>query len=318
MSTHATCAGASRKHHGGCRGGSAQRPRYAVVTPALNEAATLSAMARSLMVQSIPFEKWIVVDDGSSDGTAEIVRQLAERDSRIQLIQRPRRDERNVGVAGIEAAMVGLSSLPGLFGYDFVANLDADITFASDYFERIFAHFKENDRLGIAGGECYSQTPRGLALDKGPREHVHGATKIYRRECLHDIWPLAEVWGWDAVDEGRAQVAGWETRTYSDVRILHHKPMSGGTGKVLHGKFVFGRTCHFLGYRADFALLRSALNCTRPPYLIGGLAMGWGFLSGWMKRAEQIDEPDFVEHLRASQAERLRALIAHGRESGAR
>jgi glycosyltransferase involved in cell wall biosynthesis len=175
-------------------------PRYIVVTPARDEADFIGALAETLLSQTVALDSWIVVDDGSDDGTPNVVRRLADADSRVVLLERGPRPGRRVGFGGIESTMVGLRSLDDPFAYDFVANIDADLVLPLDYFERLFREFERDPHLGIAGGHLFLKTERGLVFDKVPDEHVHGATKVYRRECLRDIWPLAEVWGWDAVD----------------------------------------------------------------------------------------------------------------------
>jgi biofilm PGA synthesis N-glycosyltransferase PgaC len=290
--------------------------RYAVVSPARDEIDYIGRLAESLLTQTLPFETWVVVDDGSTDGTQEMIRDLAQQDRRVRLIVRSERPRRTSS-GDIESANIALASLGDLARFDYVAKLDTDLAFDPDYFERLFAEFERDPSLGIAGGHCYNPTKNGLVLDKVPDSHVRGATKTYRRECLQDVWPLVEIAGWDTVDECRAQMAGWRTRSFTDPGVIHLKPATGGTSSRLRGKFGLGRISHHLGYRPDFLLARAAKHLAKPPYVIGGFAMGWGYLSAALLRKDVFEDADVRAYLRSQQAHRLRAaLLGHGARKG--
>jgi len=285
-------------------------PDYVVVTPARDEARYIGDLAESLLAQSVPFDRWIVVDDGSSDGTQEIVRDYASKDPRIQLVERDGRGKRYPGCGDLVASVVGLNSLPDIFIYDYIAKIDADLVLPADYFERLFSMFAADERLGILGGHCYVPTSHGLVLDKVPDDHVNGATKVYRRECLREIWPLDEVWGWDTIDECRAQMAGWTTLSVKEPGVIHQKPMSGGAGGLVRGNFLIGRMSHFLGYRPEYLLLRVARHLFIKPVLVGSLAMAAGYVAAAVRREPRFANPEFITYLRGQQLARMRGMLS--------
>jgi biofilm PGA synthesis N-glycosyltransferase PgaC len=225
----------------------------------------------------------------------------------VQLMVRSERPRRRSS-GDIESANLALESLGDLARFDYVAKFDADLAFEADLFERLFTEFDSDPRLGIAGGHIYNPTKNGPVLDRVPDSHVRGATKVYRRDCLSAIWPLEEIAGWDTVDECRAQMAGWRTRSFLEPGILHLKPATSGTNSRLRGKFVVGRICHHLGYRPAYLLARSVKHLARPPYVIGGLAMAWGYASGALLRKEVLGDAGVRAYLRSQQSRRLTKL----------
>jgi biofilm PGA synthesis N-glycosyltransferase PgaC len=283
--------------------------RYAVITPARDEGRYIGGLARSLLAQTVPFDVWVVVDDGSTDDTQQIISDLAAREERIRLIVREGRKNRRAGTGGIEAAGVGLAELDDPLAYDYVALLDGDLTLPRDYFERLFAEFERDSRLGIAGGHIFTRTDRGLEFDNVPDDHVHGATKTYRNACLRSIWPLEEVWAWDTVDECRAQMAGWRTRSLRDAVVIHEKPTTACAGSPLRGRFFIGRTCYYLGYRPDYLLVRAVRNLGMRPYILAGVALAAGYLWSALMREERFEDAELRRYLRDKQLERMRGLL---------
>jgi poly-beta-1,6-N-acetyl-D-glucosamine synthase len=292
----------------------AHHPSYVVITPARDEERYLPDLARSLRAQTVPFDRWVIVDDGSRDGTCDIARRLADEDERITLLERDGRGARESGCGDLRAFNAGLAEIEHIAGYDFVGKADADLAFPDDYYERLFAKFAEDPSLGIAGGHCYERRDGGrLVLDRVPDDHVRGATKTYRAECFRQLRPLAEVPGWDTVDEVRARVLGWRTRSFEELGVIHQKPVTGGSGGVLRGRFVLGRISHFLGYDPAYFALRVARNTLRRPYVVGGVAMAAGYASAAIRHRERIEDESFRAGLRDWQRRRMSAA---GRRTG--
>lgn len=283
------------------------RERYAIVTPARDEAPYLPDLAESMLAQTLPFARWVIVDDGSSDGTTEIARSLAESDDRIEVLVRSGREHRGTP-AEIEAFNLGVGRLGDLAEYAFVGKLDADLVLPPDYFERLAHEFRADPRLGIAGGHCYNRVNGRLVVERVPSEHVRGATKIYRRDCFDEVGPIPVVPGWDTIDEVRAWDKGWRTCSYEEPGVIHQKPTTGGSGRVLHGRFVIGRQAYFLGYQPLYLALRLVKNAAVPPRVFGALALGWGYLSGMLLRLEKFEDASFRRALESYQRERLASL----------
>lgn len=285
-------------------------PRYLIVTPARDEADYLPDLIRSLLAQHVPFARWVIVDDGSTDGTLDLARGLESEDGRVSVLARTARESRRAGCGDIEAFNAGLSLAGDIDGYDYIGKLDADLVLPPDYFRRLFAEFDRDPLLGIAGGHCYNRVGDRLKLDRVPDSHVRGATKTYRRDCFQQLRPLPEVPGWDTVDEVRARGRGWTTRSFRKNGVIHQKPVTGGSGSVIKGRFVLGGMSHYLGYLPSYFGLRVIRDMAKPPYVVGAVAMALGYVSAASKRAETLEDPGFLRELHSYQRARIRAFFS--------
>lgn len=289
--------------------GPGDAPRFLVVTPARNEEGFIERTLAAVTSQTLPPARWVIADDGSQDKTFDIASRFAEKVDYIRPIRVPQdrlgRDDGDRLSWAAEAISFnhGLRAAADV-EFDLVAKLDADISFGPDYFEQLASRFERQPRLGIAGGACYQVRRAGLEIESCPPSHVRGATKVYRRECFYDIGGLSEFLGWDTVDELRAQLLGWETRTFADLQVVHHRPTSS-VGGVLRGKARLGRGSYFLGYDPVFMLARGVRRMVDRPYVLGGAAMLAGYAGASARRDPRLDDPELTDYLVAQQRARL-------------
>lgn len=276
--------------------------RYAIVTPVKNEDQFFGGMVSSVVNQTVLPGRWIIVDDGSTDRTGEIIRQVAaSHDWILGVSCGDRRERRKPG--GEAVLEHGIRQLD-LAEFDFFARLDGDISFEPDYFENLFKEFERNPRLGIGGGVCYEWKNGRMVEQKNPTFHVRGAVKTYRVSCLREIGALEKELGWDTVDEIRANMLGWQTSSFPHLKVIHHRTTHTSSG-VLIGKVHSGRAAYFSGYHPLFMVFRAAKTMFRPPLILGGIFMMIGFLSGYVKRVPQVGDPSLIRYLREQQMNRL-------------
>ena len=221
--------------------------RYAIVSPVRNEAQLIRRTLESVVGQTEPPILWVIVDDGSTDETVSIVTEYAQRSSFIRLVSLGDNDagdpnDRLNWAAEAIAFNVGLHELD-LDELDFVVKLDGDLAFESDYFASLLDEFEKDASLGIAGGYCYQIHNGRRVLEWNPKTHVRGPTKMYRVTCFREIGGINPVYAWDALDEIKAQMAGWRTGSV-DLVVDHLKP-TGSVGGLLHARSRMGRgrTC---------------------------------------------------------------------------
>jgi glycosyltransferase involved in cell wall biosynthesis len=280
------------------------RYRYAIVTPVKNEENYLEGMIDSVVRQTVAPMRWIIVNDGSTDRTGEIIEAAASRHGWITGVAVRDPNGGNRRKPGGEAVLHhGLRRLD-LSEYDYFARLDGDISFEHDYFERLFREFERNPRLGIASGVCYVWRKGKLIEEKNPRLHVRGAIKTYRVPCLGQIGGLGSGLGWDIADEARANLLGWQTRNFPELKVIHHRPTQTASG-ALKGRMNAGIAAYTVGYHPLFMVLRAGRNLVRRPYVLGGLSMLYGFLSGYLKSLPQMQDEDLIRYIREQQWNRL-------------
>jgi glycosyltransferase involved in cell wall biosynthesis len=278
--------------------------RYVVVTPARDEARHIGRTFESMLAQTLLPVQWVIVDDGSADGTGELVDRFAAEHSWISAVHRRDRGYRAAGGGVVEAFGAGYAIVR--HDWDFVVKLDGDLSFDNDYFERCLAHFEADPRLGIGGGTvCRVENGRVRIDSPGdPRFHVRGATKIYRRACWMRIAPLVAAPGWDTIDEVRANQQGWVTRTFGDVTLIQHKPTGAAEGRW-RDAFKNGRANYQAGYHPLFMLAKCVRRAARRPFLVESSALAAGFCSGYLKRLPQQAGKDSIRYLRSQQMRRL-------------
>ena len=202
---------------------------YVIITPARDEEAYIEKTIDSVVSQTIIPREWIILDDGSTDRTGELADQAAKAHAWIKAIHRGNRGFRKAGGGVIEAFYEGYDSILAT-DWQFMVKLDGDLSFGTDYFEKCFARFAVNPKLGIGGGMIYGAVNGGLLPEPHPMFHVRGATKVYRKACWEAIGGLIQAPGWDTLDEVKANMLGWETSTFNDVQVVHHRPTGAADG----------------------------------------------------------------------------------------
>jgi biofilm PGA synthesis N-glycosyltransferase PgaC len=280
--------------------------RYVIISPVRDEEAHIEATIGAVTAQTaLPLE-WVIVDDGSSDRTGQIIDEYAARIPWIKVIRRPNRGFRKSG-GGVVEAFYGGFDLVQHKAWEFVVKLDGDLTFSPDYFSRTFEYFSNDPRLGIGGGDIYHDQDGELKLEKNPRFHVRGATKIYRRACWEAIGGLLAAPGWDTIDEVKANMMGWSTYAFEDLKVLHHRYTGDAEGQ-LRDKVKHGVACYVSGYHPLFVAASCCARIVKKPYVVGAAAVCCGFLKGYLTGLPRVRDPRLIDYLRTQQLRRLCGL----------
>ncbi|HYT19694.1 MAG TPA: glycosyltransferase family A protein [Candidatus Polarisedimenticolia bacterium] len=289
----------------GCSTGAIPLVKYCMITPARDEEQFITGTIESVLCQTIRPLEWIIVDDGSTDSTSAIIDRYAERYTWIRTLRRENRGFRSRS-GGVEAFLDAYSIVQS-HDWEFLVNLDGDLTFAPDYFEKCFEHFHNTPRLGIGGGTIYDKVGERVQFDKAPSFHVRGGTKIYRRECWEKLGGLVGGLGWDTVDETKANQLGWMTQTFSSLELIHHRRTGvvwGTWGNAVND----GEADYIVGYHPLFFSLKCARQIFNPPYVVRGLGIAYGFLRGLVRRTPRIGDRELRAYLRQQQWRRLLGL----------
>ncbi len=277
--------------------------KYLVITPVRDEEKYLEATIRSVIAQTLQPAEWIIVDDGSTDGTREIISRRAAQHAWIKPRFRRNRGYRQPGAGVVEAFYDGYGAAQ-CNDWDFIVKLDGDLGLPPDYFRQALAACAAQPRLGICGGALYHELGGELVEEKCPRFHVRGATKIYRRECWQQIGGLQPWPGWDTIDELKANMLGWTTQTLSALRVIHYR-FTGTAESKWRDMVKNGRADYFSGYHPLFMILKCLSRAFQWPYLTGALGLAHGFLSGYTQRLPQVPDPELIRYLRRQQLRRL-------------
>lgn len=285
---------------------------YAVVTPARNEAQFIEMTLRSMTAQTHKPLRWVIVSDGSTDGTDDIVRRYIPDNPWIELLRMPERRERHFGgkVMAFNAGLARLGDLP----YDAIVSLDADITFEPDYFTFLLDKLAENLHLGMVGtpfrelsGDTYDY--RYVSI-----EHVSGACQVFRRSCYEAIGGYVPVRGGsiDHIAVISARMKGWQTRTFTEKNCIHHRAVGTAERGRIASKFKVGVKDYAIGNHPLWELFRVGRQMMIPPRLVGGLALGAGYASALLRRSERPVPRELIEFHRREQMRRLRSFLQRG------
>ncbi len=277
---------------------------YLVISTARDEERLIEHTLNSVIAQRIRPVEYIVVNDGSSDRTGAIIKHYAEKHPWIICVDLPNRGSYAYGNGIIEAFYAGLEKR-SRGDYDFVVKLDCDLSFAADYFENLLAKFSANPKLGIASGQTYYMSKSGkLIWEDAPLDHAFGPSKMYRRECFEAIGGPIRHLGWDHVDEVMARMCGWQTRSYPELALLHHRLMGSRMG-VLRGNMRHGRADYITGYHPLYFLAKTGYRFFSPPYFVGSLASFYGFFKSAFTRKKRVVNRAYIRFYRREQLAKL-------------
>jgi poly-beta-1,6-N-acetyl-D-glucosamine synthase len=289
------------------------RLRYALVTPARNEEQYIEQTIRSVIAQTHRPQRWVIVSDGSTDGTDAIVKRYMNANPWIELVRTPTRSERHFA-GKVSAFNAGYARLAGL-DVDIVGNLDADISFAPDYFDFLMSRFASNPRLGVAGTP-FQEHDRSYDYRFTNIEHVSGACQMFRRECFDSIGGYRAVKGggidWIAVTSARMR--GWQTRTFTERHSHHARPMGTAQAGSLRAKFELGRKDYRLGGHPLWQLFRGVYQMRSRPVVLGGLALMGGFFWDLLRRQEKSVDAELQRFHRGEQMSRLTSFVTRRSE----
>jgi len=285
--------------------------RYAVSTPARNEEENLRRLGAALAAQTHTPVAWVVVDDGSTDGTADVLAELASQHAWVRPLTRDGADRDEPLADGRRRARDLDGFLRGARALtepvDVIVKVDADVSFEPDYFERLIGRFAEDQTLAIASGTCYEQEDGEWVRRTKAESTVWGATRAYRSDCLADVAALEPCMGWDGLDEISVQLRGLRTQAFVDLPFRHHRPEGGRELTSLHQGEALGRASWYMGYRPTYMVLRALYRARREP---AALAMLWGYVAAAARRAPRCPDPRIVGVLRERQ--RLGAALRRG------
>ena len=277
--------------------------RYVVITPVRDEEKYLEATIECVCQQTVPPTEWVIVDDGSKDRTGEIADRYAKQYPWIHVVHRENRGFRKSGGGVVEAFYDGYHALRTK-EWDFVVKLDGDLSFSRDYFEKCFEYFRRDPELGIGGGEIAHEISDQLKTETNPRFHVRGATKIYRQECWEAIGGLWPAPGWDTIDEVKANMLGWKTYAFKDLRLVHHR-FTGTEEGLFRDRVKHGVACYISGYHPLFVLASCLRRLTMKPRVIGSVGMMYGFLKSQLTRPPRLNDRSYFQYIRGQQLRRL-------------
>ena len=274
---------------------------FVVITPARDEEKLLPQLIASMTAQTHLPARWIVIDDGSSDATAAILDAAAAQHPWIEPQHLPRNRPR---APGGESVVMQFLPIALATQFDYVLRLDADLTFEPDFAERLLDEFARDDKLGIAGPTLWEpssdDTWHEIAM---PAFHTRGAAKMYSSECFKAIGGLDAEIRWDTLDEARAMMLGFHTRSFRAIIARHHRPQGAASG--WKARIAAGESAYKVGYSPLFMLARAARQTVGAPFPFAGVLLMSGFLKGYFSRARRSAAPDLIRFIRRQQVRRL-------------
>jgi len=289
-------------------------PSYVVVTPARNEARFIECTLKSVVAQTVRPLRWVIVSDGSTDGTDEIVARYSAKNPWIELVRMPERSERNFAgkVIAFNAGYARVRELD----YQVIVSLDGDISFEPDYFEFLLMRLADDPLLGLTGTPFQELSGQMYDYRFVSVEHVSGACQVFRRECFEAIGGYVPVKGGsiDHIAVISSRMKGWKTRTWTEKASTHHRELGTAERKVLTSRFKYGIKDYVIGNHPLWELFRVARQVALPPVFAGGLALGAGYFWAMLR---QIDRPVSRELVVFHREEQMRRLKRFFRLSGA-
>jgi GT2 family glycosyltransferase len=284
-------------------------PTYVLITPARNEEQFIELSIKSVLTQTVRPFKWVIVSDGSTDGTDDIVSRYAADHSWIELVRMPERQERNFA-GKIYAFNAGFTRIKDM-KYQVIGSMDGDISFDEGYFSFLLGKLAEDSTLGLVGTPFKDSSIQAYNYRFVGIEHVSGACQLFRRECFEDIGGYVPVKGGgvDSIAVLTARMKGWKTKTFTEKVCLHHRGIGTAQHSLLTARFKVGVKDYSLGSHPLWELLRTAYQMTQRPVILGGLLLLSGYVWALIRRIERPVSSELLAFRRREQMQRLRRFF---------
>lgn len=279
-----------------------------LVSPGRNEAKYMRRTLDSVIAQTQRPDLWLIVDDGSTDESPEILAQYAAEHEWIRILRKPDRGHRAVGPGVIEAFYFGLDTV-NLEDFEYVCKLDLDLDLPEGYFAELIARMEANPRIGSCSGKPYFKSSSGrMVSEKCGDEMSVGMTKFYRVACFLEIGGFVREVMWDAIDCHTSRQRGWIACSWDDLelRFEHLRPMGSSQKGILTGRMRHGFGQYYMGSDFVYFTATCVYRMAHPPFVIGGLASWWGYVSAWMRGLPRHENTALSAFIRRFQR---RALI---------
>jgi len=274
---------------------------YCVISPARDEAEFARRTLDSVVAQTVRPDRWVIVDDGSTDATPAILAEYAAKHDWITVVRREDRGHRAVGPGVIDAFYAGYDTIdPSQFEY--LCKLDLDLDLPPRYFELLLARMESDPRIGTCSGKPWMDIDGTLVDERNMTggEGSVGMTKLYRTTCFHDIGGFVREVMWDGIDGHLCRMHGWVATSWDDpeLRFVHLRPMGSSQTSWWAGRVRHGRGQWFMGTGFTYMLASSVFRMTQRPYVVGGIGMLWGWLRSAVRRDPRYGDLEFRRFLR--------------------
>jgi glycosyltransferase involved in cell wall biosynthesis len=290
--------------------------RLLLISPVRNEEAHIERIAQAVARQRRVPDLWVIVNDGSTDRTSELLAELSTRIDCLRVLEAPRVarkgivNDRLALAVEVRAFNLGLESVDWR-SFTHIAKLDGDTELPPEYFERILGEFERDPLLGLAGGVYADPAPGGDGWEVvgiPSDHHVPGTLKCYSLECFQAIGGMPERLGWDTIDETYARIHGYRTRAFADLVALHHRPRASADG-TLRGRARHGQCAYITHFTLPWVTLRALKVALARPRGLSGVAFLYGYLRSAVSRTPRVDDPVFRRFVRRELRARMLSAV---------
>ena len=272
--------------------------KVVVITPFLNEEKVLGDLIKSMISQNLKPNRWILVNDGSTDNSENIIKKISSNLNWITLVNLDtKKEKRNIGGKIINAFNEGLKVI-SIDNYDIIMKLDADLILPKNYIKKICEEFINHPSIGICGGICFVKNNNKFKIEyKSNLDHVRGALKAYRKECFIQIGGLINKMGWDSIDEYKARFYNWEVSVIKDLIVHHLKETNVKTGHI-RASFKNGVMLYTIRFDIPLLMTNVIKRSFWKPYIIQGGAIFLGYLYALLTREKKIVDKKLGSYIR--------------------
>lgn len=282
---------------------------YILITPARNEERFIERTIQSVINQTVLPSKWVIVNDGSTDATGEIVYRYLPKYSWMELVDLPVHRDRSFA-GKVHAFNAGLERVKNL-KYEVLGNLDSDVSFDANYCEFLLDKFESDPRLGVAG-TIFQEEGYSSATDSFEgQNHVAGGCQLFRRRCFEEIGGYVpnKAGGIDWIAVTTARMKGWTTRSFREKSFFHYRSLGTAERSLLASTFSYGEKDYYLGGHPLWEMFRVAYRMVKKPYLVGAMALSLGYASAFLRRMKRPVTKELMQFHRREQMLKLKAIF---------